>query len=116
MLKLKLNYERIADRSRLSGLLPGRMKVVGNSRLITGRAVDVTAQGMGILSSDYLREGDHVILTTGEHTIHLSVIYKRRDYAKSNRFRYGLILCDKHNTQSWDLLDVFAESGCLIQT
>lgn len=111
MLKLQLNYERISKRKQLSGLLPGRLQLVGSPRYITARAVDVTSQGMGILSQDYLRTGDHLILTTKDHSVHLRVLYKKRDYLKSNRHRYGIVIADDH--QSYDLITIFVDAGCL---
>lgn len=112
MLKLKLNHERLADRKRLSGLLPGRMQRVGSPNYITGRAVDVSSQGIGILSQNFLREGDEVILTTRHHVTHLVVHYKKRDYKKNNRYRYGLILAKNHEQDDHDLIKIFDQSGC----
>lgn len=113
MLNLQLNYERISQRKQLSGLLPGRLQLVGSSRYITARAVDVTSQGMGILSQDYLRAGDNLILTTSDHLVHLRVLYKKRDYLKSNRHRYGIVIADEHQAQEHDLITIFVDAGCL---
>ena len=112
MLNLQLDYQRMTERRRLSGLLPGKMLHVGSERFVSARAVDVTSQGIGILSSHHLNEGDEVLLTVRGSSVELVVHYKKRDYAKSSRFRYGLIL--KESSSDHDLMAIFESSGCFL--
>lgn len=85
----------------------------GSSKFVTGRAVDVSRDGIGILSSDYLREGDTITLTTRDKNIPLKVLYKKRDYAKNSRYRYGLVLADDANKKECNLIQIFSQSGCM---
>ena len=105
------------ERRKLTGLLPGKLLVRRTSRHLSGRAIDVSPQGMGILSSMALEEGELVDLNTASQKIPLRVIDKKRDYAKCNRYRYSLVICEGAKTPEGsvevNLEEIFKGSGCL---
>lgn len=115
MLKIQLDSQRMHQRKKLSGLFPGKMLVQRTSRYMSGRAIDVSKQGMGVLSSTHLVEGDLIALTTPKRTIILRVNGIKKDYARSNRYRYSLVL-DEESSEAQehvDLVQVFVHSGCM---
>ena len=115
MLKIKLDSRRMNTRRRLSGLLPGKMLVQRTARHMSGRVVDVSHDGMGVLSSTHLLIGDTITLTTPTKMIILKVNDKKKDYAKSSRYRYSLVLDreGEYDQGDMDLEEVFVNSGCM---
>lgn len=114
MLKLSLDFKRIKERKKLTGLLPGKLVVIRTGRLVSARAVDITEDGMGIFSSHRLHEGDKMTLISTEKKIPLIVHYKKRDYTKASLHRYGLrVDSEEADAQEYNLIKIFENSGCL---
>lgn len=99
---------RLNSRNRLSGLMPGRLHNETTGRDISCRPVDVSDQGMGVLSSDQMTAGDQLTLTAGEDVIRLQVAWTKPDFGKRNLFRYGLVA-----KQPAQLVELFRRTGCL---
>ena len=104
------------ERKRLTGLMPGCLRVSGSStgskRYIACRPVDVSVHGFGILSSTYLEIDQELELETSQGRIFLRVNNKKKDDAKSNLYRYSLVLIGKSSKNSPDLCEVFLRAGC----
>ncbi|MGE0174291.1 MAG: hypothetical protein AB7T49_15955 [Oligoflexales bacterium] len=105
----QFSERRREKRKKLTGLLPGKLCIQGTTQFIACRPVDVSAQGVGILTTANLSEGMIVELQTPTSVIELEVSWGRPDFGKTNQFRYGLI-CRK---KTIDLEQVFVEAGCV---
>lgn len=105
----QLNLERRKKpRKKLSGLLPGRLYLKSNRLAISARPIDVSPNGLGLLSSDGLPLGAIVLLEMKEQTIELKVSWTRPDFGKKNMFRYGLEPIGEANLE-----EIFSQKGCL---
>lgn len=117
MIELKLNSRRMSKRYRLTGLLPGKLIVLDTSKHLSARAVDVSKEGIGVISASALQVGDLLLLVTACREFPLKVLQMRKDYAKSGRFRYGLVIdpsYSKSNIDSINFVEVFQNSGCML--
>jgi hypothetical protein len=92
----------------LTGLLPGPI-VNSQGQIINCKPVDLSANGLGILTSELLREGEELILKIPDRFIQLQVSWGKRDFGKQNLLRYGLVVEDANI----DLEKVFQDSGCV---
>ncbi len=105
--QLKLNEKRRDERLQLTGLLPGKLSQDKNNQNISCRPVDISKEGLGILSSDFIEPGETLTLTCGKEIISLTIVWRKEDFAKQDLYRYGL-----HN-QKHDLIKIFRDAGCL---
>ena len=107
MSSFKLKEKRFKPRKALTGLLPGPITKIDGER-VTCRPVDISENGLGILSEEQLSTGDKLMLELKDEKIALEVTYQKRDFGKHNLFRYGIIC-----TENKDLEKIFLEAGCL---
>ena len=98
---------RQRDRRRLTGLLPGTLMDESRNN-ISARPVDLSDDGLGIISDTILQEGDTLILKLADRELLLTIAWVRMDFAKNNMYRYGLITSSDEN-----LVQVFSDSNCL---
>lgn len=107
------NEKRLAHRQRLTGLLPGRLKLEGFKSNISCRPVDISEHGLGILIQEVVQEGIKATLECsikGEVVIiPLTVTWVKRDFGKQDMYRVGLTTIDNE----FNLQEVFAMTGCL---
>ena len=101
--------KRLSPRRKLTGLLPGRMAVVGSNTSISCKPVDISAHGLGIVSEDLLTAGTMLALRTHDREILLEVSWGQPDFGKRDLYRYGLVTVDREV----NLENVFADTGCL---
>ena len=99
---------RLSIRRRLTGMLPGKL-IDAHENSLVSRAVDVSEQGLGIISSSDLEIGATVYLLIKDLEIKLTVAWKQRGYAKKDMFRYGLVAGDPLIR----IDAIFEECGCM---
>lgn len=107
MEKLQLFEKRISPRKKLTGLLPGTLSD-SNKVVVNAKPIDISKNGLGILTNHLLEVGSQVVLKTHEHQIKLNVAWRKKDFGKNGLYRYGLDCQD-----TYDLEEVFASTGCL---
>jgi hypothetical protein len=100
---------RLSQRRKLTGLLPGRLLVDGSGLQITGRPVDISSQGMGLVVAKEIEPGTVLVLHTKDRPVRLQVAWGQPDFGKQDMFRYGLVTLD----QADNLEEIFIEGGCL---
>lgn len=103
---------RLADRRRLTGLLPGRVVFETTKQEIICRPVDVSANGMGIVVQNLRKEiepGTILLLVTPDGPTKLTVAWAQPDFGKQDLFRYGLVTVDPAD----NLEQMFIDTGCL---
>lgn len=111
MSKLQLAFKerRLDDRKQLTGLLPGKLRIVASQKLLSCRPVDVSINGMGILVSEQLDPETELILETVNGSIQMKIAWGQPDFGKKDLYRYGLVALDpKDNIQA-----LFEVTGCL---
>ncbi|MCY4380370.1 MAG: PilZ domain-containing protein [Proteobacteria bacterium] len=116
MLKLDLDLKRMRERKCLSGLLPGKMLIERTGHYISGRAVDVSENGIGIITSSRLKQGDRILLSIAKKTIEFTVLHMKRDFQKNSQWRVGLVLVEEKQDQKKEkkpvnLIDMLQGSG-----
>ncbi len=99
---LKLNERRASERYELSGLLPGTL-LRDNNKTISCRPINVSVDGLGIITSEQLKQGDILILKVKELRIQLQVMWSKDDFGKQDLVRYGLKCLDP--VSLWDIFD-----------
>jgi len=107
MLNLRFQEKRLTTRRKLNGLLPGKV-FLGNQE-IRIKPVDVSKDGIGIVTDLQLREGSIVRLQYGSEELELEVMWSKKDFGKRDLFRYGLML----RSSILDLEVLFESTGCL---
>lgn len=103
---------RLAERRKLTGLLPGRLMVKDTKADILCRPVDVSPSGMGIVAHGQLeafQPGTEIVLLVQNQPVRLQVAWSQRDFGKQDLFRYGLVTV----APEVDLVRLFVEAGCL---
>jgi hypothetical protein len=100
---------RLADRRRLTGLLPGRLVVVEGARELIARPVDVSRNGLGVVANAELAPGTRLALDLKDRAIMLEVAWVQPDFGKQDMFRFGLVTLSEAD----DVEDVFVRSGCM---
>lgn len=87
---LKPKERRLIKRRRLTGLLPGPV-VIGNSEeRLHCKPIDISETGIGLLISKELKVDSILYMVVDKIKIPLKVKWIQADFAKSDRFRYGL--------------------------
>ena len=109
MLNLKFKERRLSTRKKLTGLLPGKIFSNRTEEQVDCRPVDISKDGVGVLSEEALKIDDELTLKLSDRDILLKVMWKKQDYGKQNLQRYGLVTKDS----SVDLEEIFAQAGCL---
>lgn len=104
-----LMERRGSPRKKLTGLFPGKLSIGASGESLDAKPMDISSSGLGIVSSEQLDSEDIVVLKTHSHTIEFKVAWKKRDFEKSDLFRYGLEAVDT----SLNLEEIFHAAGCL---
>ena len=100
---------RASRRRRLSGLLPGRIRLQGQESSLSCRPVDVSERGMGILVDQEIEEGANLVLSLSDRDVRFRVEWVQPDYGKKSMFRYGLVVLDPDE----NIEEIFIRAGCL---
>ena len=103
-----LMEKRFKPRKMLTGLLPGPI-VTPSGEKVNCKPVDISVDGLGILSEALMKEEDRLILRTQNLEIELEVTFSKPDFGKRNLYRYGL----KTKDLEINLEEIFTASGCL---
>lgn len=101
---------RLSPRKKLSGLLPGKLTEAKTGRAVSCRPIDVSRDGLGVLSSQEIATGSTLVLMANGVPIELHVAWGQPDFGKQDLYRYGLVT----NDSNVDLVKAFTESGCLV--
>lgn len=101
--------KRSTPRKKLTGLFPGKLTSKKDNTFLNAKPVDISEHGLGIITSVYLEVDDLLLLKTHNDEIELRVTWRKKDFEKSDLYRYGLSVDDKKiNIES-----IFQNSGCL---
>lgn len=100
---------RLAGRQKLTGLMPGKFFMKATGQNISCRPVDVSDNGLGILTADELAVGSEVCLQAGDAELVLTVLWRKPDFGKNNLMRYGLS-CSQPGV---NVAAIFISHGCL---
>lgn len=100
--------QRRASPRKMIRLLPGPIIDTHNT-VVQCRPVDISHEGLSILSEAMLSVGDHLILKTHKDSVALEVIWWKQDFGKQGLSRYGL----KATDPSADLEKIFEDAGCM---
>lgn len=109
MRKLDILERRQSRRKSLTGLLPGRLSIVDTDESLNCKPIDVSKDGIGILTSEILQIGTKLLLKTHSHAIILEVRWAQPDFGKHGLYRYGII----HHDPNIDLEDIFLKTKCI---
>ncbi|MBC7658469.1 MAG: PilZ domain-containing protein [Chitinophagaceae bacterium] len=99
---------RRSSRRVMLRILPGAIIDASNA-VVQCRPVDLSTEGLSILSESNLDVGDQLTLRTHNASIELEVVWRRADFGKQGLSRYGL----KTKDSTVDLEILFRETGCL---
>ena len=102
------NEPRRSSRRVMLRILPGAI-IDATNAVIQCRPVDLSPEGLSILSETNLSVGDQLALRTHNASIALEVVWRRADFGKQGLTRYGL----KTKDATFDLEILFRETGCL---
>lgn len=105
----RFKERRLADRRRLTGLLPGRLMITESKVELVCKPLDVSANGLGIVLNKEIEPGTDVDLVTKTGIVQLQVAWVQPDFGKQDMFRYGLVTKDP----ALNLEDLFIAAGCL---
>lgn len=100
--------KRFRPRKMLTGLLPGPL-VDESGEKINCKPVDISTDGLGIISKSMLTTEQSLVLKTQKAAIELTITYVKPDFGKQNLYRYGLKLVDP----TINLEEFFISAGCL---
>lgn len=92
----------------LTKSLPGAL-IDSDQRILQCRPLDLSDEGLAIVSHTLLPVGSLVTLKTHKDSITLEVLWQKSDFGKRLLYRYGLRVVDPHV----DLETVFRESRCI---
>lgn len=105
----KFMEKRVNQRKGLTGLLPGRMAISSTLKFISCKPVDISPEGLGIVTATQLEIGTQLTLTTHNQVITLEVRWQQPDFGKKELHRYGLVSLNK----DLNIEAVFEEAGCI---
>lgn len=103
-----LDEQRRSPRRVLTKLLPGPL-LDSENKVLHCRPIDLSQEGLSILSEAQLSIGTQLTLKTHNQTVPLEVIWQKPDFGKQGLTRYGL----RSNDESIDLEQMFRSAGCL---
>lgn len=92
----------------LTKSLPGAL-VDSEQRVLQCRPLDLSPEGLAIVSHTLLKVGARIMLKTHKDSITLEVLWQKSDFGKRSLYRYGLKVVDP----AVDLEAIFRESRCL---
>lgn len=104
--QVKFKERRVAERKRLTGLMPGRFNM--NGKDVSARPVDLSEHGLGVLVAKEFAVGTKASLVIKDTVIPLEIKWTQQDFGKHDLWRYGLICTD----ESLDLIELFTDTGC----
>lgn len=107
MNSFKIKEKRFKPRKALTGLLPGPI-VTSDDERVSCKPVDISENGLGILSEHQLTTGEVLFLKLQDAKIELTISYQKKDFGKHNLFRYGLTTSENTNLE-----ELFTKAGCL---
>lgn len=115
----KFFERRVGERKSLTGLMPGKLFLTRNSSAISKyeiksgeidcKAVDISEQGLGIVSSLQLTPGTQITLRTHDQELSLRVSWAKPDFGKRDLYRYGLSV----ENSDVNLEQIFIDTGCI---
>jgi hypothetical protein len=105
--QLQLKERRIAERKRLTGLMPGRLQI--NGKEVSARPVDISQHGLGIIIAAEFTVGAKASLAIGKEEITLEIKWGEQDFGKRDMWRYGLVCTNP----KINLEEEFQTAGCL---
>lgn len=105
---LAAKNEKRSSRRVILRILPGAI-IDSNNNVIQCRPVDLSSDGLSILTETPLEVGAILALRTHNASIALEIVWRRADFGKHGLVRYGLRTKDS----SVDLENIFREAGCL---
>ncbi len=100
--------QRRMQRRHVTTLLPGTL-LDAEQRVLQCKPVDISPEGLSILSGAVLPVGTALELKTHNASIAFEVIWQKPDFGKKGLVRYGLKACDP----AVDLETLFRDAGCL---
>ena len=101
--------KRLSKRRQVTGLLKGRLQSQ-DGKDISCRTKDVSRHGLGIVSQDFLKQGDVLTLSMKDHVVLLEVVWTRQGFGRRDMYQYGLAT----RTTEHDLENIFEECGCFV--
>lgn len=104
--QIKFQERRIAERKKLTGLMPGKFRIGGKDA--SARPVDLSEHGLGILVAKEYAIGTPAELVIQDIVIPLEIKWSQPDFGKHDLWRYGLVCSDP----KLNLIDIFSECGC----
>lgn len=105
---LAAKNEKRSSRRVMLRILPGAI-IDSNNNVIQCRPVDLSSEGLSILSETNLDVGALVTLRTHNQSIVMEIVWRRADFGKQGLSRFGL----KTKDSTIDLENLFRETGCL---
>lgn len=105
----KFAEKRTTQRKALTGLLPGRIAIAETSKHLSCKPVDISPEGLGIVTATLLEPGTILRLITHNQVIQLEVRWRQPDFGKRELHRYGLHRID----ESIDIEAIFEQTGCI---
>ncbi len=105
---LAAKNEKRSSRRVMLRILPGAI-IDSNNTVIQCRPVDLSTEGLSIISETTLEVGASVNLRTHNKSIEMEIVWRRADFGKQGLVRYGL----KSKDVTVDLENLFRETGCL---
>ncbi len=106
---LKLKERRNKSRKLLTGLLPGKMRRNEFDRCISCKPIDVSDNGLGILSAEEISIGETLTLEIGDEKVVFEVVWSKPDFGKFDLIRYGLVCSSKDK----NIADIFMKAGMM---
>lgn len=104
--QVRFQERRIAERKRLTGLMPGKFKI--NGKEVSARPVDLSDHGLGILVAKEFALGTQAELTIQDMVIPFEIKWSQPDFGKHDLWRYGLVC----NDPALNLIELFSDTGC----
>jgi hypothetical protein len=105
--QLKLKEQRLSERKRFTGRLPGKFKIEGVD--VNAKPIDITPHGLGVITESKIAVGAKATLVVDGCEMPLEVMWCEPDFAKNDQWRLGLICTDR----SVNLEEAFRFAGCI---
>ncbi len=105
----KIKEKRRSDRVILTGLMPGKMHIGSKTgKLFSARPIDVSPQGLGIITTEVFKDGTRVFLEIDSYMIEMETVWKKVEFSKHSEYRYGLRMLKP----GLNLEELFKNKGC----